>query len=455
MEQFKGIRRFLYNFSTTGWTLIDSIFMTFYVVFLLPPKEKVAEGMIPYISNETFWGVFTVLGAIMLFGRVVDAVADPFVASWSDRSRSRFGRRRIFLALGGLPLALFAVLLFFPPVASTSWVNGVYLALVFGGYFFAFTAYVGPYLALIPELGRTDAERIGMTTSQGYFSLIGNGVVMIGGPLLLALFLKGSSSVNAYRLMAVCLAIPGVIIAYLAVFAVDEKKFSDAKPSTLPLKESFLMTIKSGPFVIYLVSNMALWFLFNIVRSSSITIALTLVKADEAYASTMFVVLFAAAAVFFPVVWLLSKKIGKKMMLMMGLASFAVTAVLFAVTGLGGGNARLWALVVAGLTGFPVAVLLIVPNVILSELCDVDAKETGERREAMFFGVQGFFMKLNLGLSTAALALTYSLFGKDIADPTGVRVAPIIGSVIAIIGFIVMSRYPEKRVRETLDSKPD
>ena len=212
MESFKGIRRLAYNASTAGWALLDSIFMTFYVVFLLPPKEKIAEGMIAYISNRTFLGVLTVLGSIMIFGRIVDAVADPLVASWSDRSRSHLGRRRLFLILGGLPLAVFPVLIFFPPVPDTSWVNAVYLALIFGGYFFAFTVYVGPYLALIPELGHTKAERIGMTTAQGYFSLLGNAAVMIGGPLLLTGFLRGTSSVVAYQRMAIVLAVPGVIV---------------------------------------------------------------------------------------------------------------------------------------------------------------------------------------------------------------------------------------------------
>ena len=102
-------------------------------------------------------------------------------------------------------------------------------------------------------------------------------------------------------------------------------------------------------------------------------------------------------------------------------------------------------MIVAGLTGFPVAVLLVVPNVILSELSDGDFEKTGERREAMFFGVQGFFMKLNLGLSTAALALLYSLFGKDISNSLGVRLTPVVGAVIALVGLVVMTRYPEKR----------
>jgi GPH family glycoside/pentoside/hexuronide:cation symporter len=59
MEQFKGIRRFLYNASTAGWALLDSIFLTFYVAFLLPPKEKTAEGMVAFISNDRFLGIFT------------------------------------------------------------------------------------------------------------------------------------------------------------------------------------------------------------------------------------------------------------------------------------------------------------------------------------------------------------------------------------------------------------
>jgi GPH family glycoside/pentoside/hexuronide:cation symporter len=444
MEQFKGARRLLYNASTAGWSLLDAIFLTFYVAFLLPPKEKIAEGMVPFISNEVFLGVFTVLGLVMIFGRIVDAVADPLVAYWSDRSRSPLGRRRSFILIGIVPLAICPVLIFYPPLASTSWINGLYLALVFGVYFFAFTLYVGPYLALIPELGRNQKERLGMTTFQGYFSLIGNGIAMIGGPLLITLYMGTRGPVGAYRLMALTLAVPGLIIASLVLFAVDEKRFSNAVPSTVPLKESFLQTIKNRAFVIYLVGNLGLWFLFNIIRASAIPVAITLVKADEAFASTMFTLFFAAAAVCFPFVNLMARRIGLKLAMILGLGSFAVLSILFGLTGLAPVSPRVWVMVVAALMGFPIAVLLVVPNVMVAQLSEADAKRTGQRREAMFFGVQGFFMKLNLGVSTAILALMYSLFGKDIADPLGVRLALVVGSVAALVGLLVMTRYPGK-----------
>jgi GPH family glycoside/pentoside/hexuronide:cation symporter len=450
MEEFKGKRLFLYNLSTAGWVLLDSIWLTFAIAFLLPPKEKVAEGMITFISNERFLGIITVLGAVMLFGRIIDAVADPLVASWTDRSTSRFGRRRFFLLIGGLPLALSTLLIFFPPVPYTSFINGIYLAVIFGFYFFFFTVYVVPYLALIPELGHNEKARIGIATTQGYFSLIGSAIVMIGGPLLLTLFIQNTDYVGSYRKMVICLAILGALLLYGAVFAVDEKRFSNAKPSQVPLMDSFKKTVKNRSFIIYLFANISLWFLFNIVRSSAIPIVITLMGADEAFAGNMFTILFIIAAICFPLVGFLAKIRGKKMIMMLSLGVFSILSVFLSLAGLTPVNPRTWGLIFVGLMGFPAAVLMIIPNVILSELCDVDYKKTGERREAMYFGVQGFFMKLNLGLSTASLALLYSIFGKDISNPLGVRLAPVLGSVVALSGLIMMARYPEKEIKELL-----
>lgn len=450
MEEFKGKRLFLYNLSTTGWVLLDSIWLTFAIAFLLPPKERVAEGMIPFVSNERFLGIITMLGAVMLFGRIVDAVADPLVASWTDRSTSRFGRRRFFLAIGGLPLALSTVLIFFPPLPHTSFVNGIYLAIIFGFYFFFFTIYVVPYLALIPELGHNEKARIGIATAQGYFSLIGSAVVMIGGPFLLTLFMQKADYVRSYRKMVIYLAIFGALLLYAAVFAVDEKRFSTAKPSQVPLMDSFKKTVGNKAFIIYLFANISLWFLFNIVRSSAIPIVITLMGADEAFAGNIFTILFVIAALCFPLVGYLARVRGKKMIMMLSLGLFSIFSIFLSFTGLAPLNPKIWGLIFIGLMGFPAAVLMIIPNVMLSELCDVDYKKTGERREAMYFGVQGFFMKLNLGLSTASLALLYSIFGKDISNSLGVRLAPVLGSIVALLGLIIMSRYPERQIKELL-----
>jgi GPH family glycoside/pentoside/hexuronide:cation symporter len=445
-EPFKGARRFFYTISAAGWTLIESLLMTYYVVFLLPPQKRIDQGMIQYVSDRHVLFGLTALGTIMLFGRAVDAVADPLVASWSDRSRSRFGRRRLFLAIGGLPLALTAVAIFYPPVAEQSWINTVYLALVFGAYFFSFTLYVGPYLSLIPELGHNEKERLYITTAQGYWTLIGSAVVMIGGPLLIAALMQHMPALEAYRAAVIIMIIPGLLFCYSAVFAVDEKRFSDAEPSGIPLKESFTRTIANKRFLTYLLGNMALWFFFNTVRSSSVTMALVLGRGNEAFASVIFAVVIGGAAICFPLIAYLARRVGKKRLMLTGLFLFAVSGIGFFFTGIVPVNPKAWILIFAVVAAFPAAVLIVVPKVMLSEICTEDTLRSGERREGMFFGTQGFFQKLNLGVSGAVIAGLFSVFGNDVDDPLGVRLVPLVSSAVAIIGFLVMLRYKEPHI---------
>jgi len=446
MEAFPKGRRFFYNLSAAGWTLLDSILLTYYVIFLLPPAERVEQGMVQFVPDTRFlWG-FTALGIIMLFGRIIDAAADPLVASWSDRSTASFGRRRLFLALGGVPLALSVVAAFFPPVGQTSWINAVYLGAVFGIYFFSFTVYVGPYLALIPELGHTEKQRLSMTTAQGYWSLAGSGAVMIGGPLLIARLMRSLPIIEAYQWTAVLLAVPGLLMCYSAVFAVNEKRFCSAQPSTLPLKASFTRTVTNRRFLLYLGGYMALWFYFNIIRSTTVSMVIVLGRGGEAFASLLFMTVMGVSAVCFPIVAKLSPRLGKKRLILWALIGFSVSGVCFSLTGIIPLSPNIW-LIISGLfASFPIAVVMVVPNVMLSEICQEDCRLTGEHREGMFFGVQGFFMKLNLGISGAVIAGCYSVFGRDIADPLGVRLTPLVGAAAALIGLAVMLRYREPQI---------
>jgi GPH family glycoside/pentoside/hexuronide:cation symporter len=433
----------LYTLSAAGWTLIDSLLLTYYVVFLLPPEKRIEQGLVQFVSERHVFFGLTALGAIMLFGRVVDAVADPLVAAWSDGSRARFGRRRLFLAIGGLPLALSALAVFFPPVQGSSWINTAYLALVFGAYFFSFTLYVGPYLSLIPELGHTEKERLYLTTAQGYWTLIGSALVMIGGPLLIAALMRQMPALVAYRSAILIMLVPGLLLCYAAVFAVDERRFSGAEPSTVPFRESFGRTVRNRRFLVYLVGTMALWFYFNIVRSASVSMALVLGQGGEAFASLIFTVIIVGAGLSFPLIAYLAPRVGKKRLMLAGLLLFSLSGLGFFLTGIVPVAPRIWMTGVAVVTAFPAAVLIVVPQVMLSEICGEDARLSGQRREGMFFGTQGFFMKLNLGLSGAVIAGLFSVFGHDTSDPLGVRLTPLAGAAVALLGFLVMLRYRE------------
>jgi GPH family glycoside/pentoside/hexuronide:cation symporter len=449
LEQFKGYRRFLYNLSTAGHALFDSLLLTFYANFFLPPREE--KGMQAFVSDVNILGFLPILGLIMLFGRLVDMVADPTIASFSDRSKSKIGRRRFFMLIAALPLCVSTILVFYPPVRGDSWINAVYLAIMMGVFFWSYTTYVAPYLALIPELGHTEKERVGMTTVQALLAIVGAAIPMLGGPILIGTFVQTSTPTQSYQHMVVIISIVGFLLLTAAIFAVNEKKYSTAVESKVPLLESFLQTMNNKPFIIFLVANLCNWYVFNTLRSITIHIGKTLMHVNEEFLTINFAILFGSAGICFILILLLLKKVDKKQIFVAGLIAFAVLSLLISFTGMiPGVDPVIYAIVLYALFGFPVAVLLVIPNVFISELCDYDYTITGERKEAMYFGAHGFFQKLILGIAAAVFTFFFTTFGKDVANPLGVRLSTAACSVVAIIGMAFILGYPSEKVKQKI-----
>ena len=116
-----------------------------------PPAD--APGAVALLPVAT-------VGALLLVGRVVDGFAEPVVGFLSDRARTRFGRRRPFVAVGA-PIMVLALLgLFFPPFGpGHTFETSVYLVGLSTLFWCAFTMVGAPYLALLPEIARTTDAR--------------------------------------------------------------------------------------------------------------------------------------------------------------------------------------------------------------------------------------------------------------------------------------------------------
>lgn len=104
----------------------------------------------------------TTIGLIFLVGRLWDALLDPFMGVLSDRTRSRFGRRKPWIAAGGLLFAGAAWFLFFPPVQ----VSAAYLAIVLFFFYLGWTAVQIPFLAWSGEVSGRYHERTRVATFQ-------------------------------------------------------------------------------------------------------------------------------------------------------------------------------------------------------------------------------------------------------------------------------------------------
>ena len=102
-----------------------------------------------------------------------------------------------------------------------------------------------------------------------------------------------------------------------------------------------------------------------------------------------------------------------------------------------------FAYIVIALIGIPLASLFIVPNALVADLTDYDEKMTGLRREAIYFGSQGLFQKITLGLSQLLMTLLFSHFGYSIAHPLGIKLTGFVGGFFALTGIIAFLFFPK------------
>jgi len=451
VEKFPLWGQILYSSGSGGFSIADRIWVSFMLYFYLPPAES---GMPELISNNTFWGFLTVAGLVTVFGRIVDAIADPLIGYWSDRSTSRLGRRKSFMVYGGLPMMAALALLFFPPTNNASTLNAVYMALMLGLTLFFFTVYVLPYLALIAELSHTESERINLVTIQALFNLVGVIVVMILGYILWgALEKSGMDKATALKATVLVLCGVGLIFCYIAVIPIDEKKYCDSTPSQIGLFQSLKETLANRAFITYIIGTLAFWFGLNIVSQTATYYVTVLLHREEAFSGAVFGAVFGVALVMFPIINLVSKRVGKKAVMVFGLVVFAIATGLLYL--LGSETLVLppttQAFIIFGIMGIPVSILLLVPNAMLADVAEYDAILTGSRREAMCFSAQGFLEKINLGVSTLILAFLFSQFGKDVAAPLGVQISGPVAGVVCLLGVVGYALYPEKKVQGVLE----
>lgn len=378
-----------------------------------------------------------VFSGLMLAGRVVDALADPVIARWSDNHGGARGRRIPFMAVSTLPYVLVFVALFSPPVAGRSPWNAVWLAVLLAAYFVAFTAYVAPYLALLADLSRTTKDRVDLSTSKAIFTLVGAGVALIGSGLLIDAF--------GFRGMVWSTALLGLALLCVPL-GIRERRYAAGAPATLPLVEAVRTTLSNRPFVITLVTSNAFWFGFNIITLNIALYVTSLMAMEEAAVALFMGAAFGVALVAFAPVNAAAKRYGLKAVMIGSLGLFAAVFSLIYLFGepVLGLAPLTFALLAMGAGGVALAGFFIVPDAVIATVADLEEGEglSGQRREAMYFGVHGLTLKVNLGISTLVSGALLQFIG----DPLGIQLTGPVAAVAAAIGAAVFLLYPERQV---------
>ena len=441
-----------------GWSILSGIITTWLVTFYLPTSGSVAAGAKFYVpTGLVIFGVLTVLGLITFICRIFDAVTDPWIASLSDRSANPKGRRIPFMKRAAVPFALITVLVFFAPVEGVSGVNIAWVLISLILFYLFMTMYCTPYNALISEFGKTQEDRMFISTAISLTFFFGTLIAYLpfvfAGPLQ-----KMVPYAWSYRIWFIVLAAIALVCLLIPVFKLNEKEFVDAVPSDSDALKSLAKTFRNRDFRRFAASDIAYWIGLTLFQTGLPFFVKVSMQLDEFYTTVFLGGMTVLSACFYPIVSKLVARYGKKKLVILGFLGLSVAYVITALTG-----------VVPGLTGilpgalivviaaFPMALLGIIPQAIVADVAEQDAILTGEKREGMFFAARTFAMKFGQSVamlvftSLAVLGTAQDLKSNDLtASPIGLRIVAIVAVCFCVLGAVILTAYDEKKVMKTI-----
>lgn len=443
VEDLPAAKQVAYAIGQLGWSTLINIVGVSLVYFYLPPE---AAGLPQLITGVTFLGVLNAITLVAASGRLLDAVTDPWIAGLSDRSTNPRGRRIPFMARGALPAAVFLVLMFTPPVGEVSGWNIVWLVVVQAAFYVSLTVYVTPFFALLPEMGHTPEQRLNLSTWISItFAL---GIILAGLVPAIADAVGAALGLEPLRAFQVAiggLALVAVVCMFVPVLAIDERRYSTGRPSTVPLLEAIRATFANLQFRRFIVSDFAYFTGLTIVQTGLLFYVTVLLGQEEALVATLLALLVIVSFVFYPIVNLLARRTGKKP-LMVG--AFVWMALVFLAVPLLGSEAipaLAQAYLLILLLSVPLAFLGVLPNAVLADIAEFDAAETGEPREGMFFASRTLMQKFGQTFGVMSFAMLTSL-GRDVGDDLGIRLSGIVGFALCAVAAVVFARYDEAKV---------
>ena len=332
-----------------GWSILGGIINTWLVTFYLPTKDAVEkQGAKFYVpTGLVILGVLTVLGLISFICRIFDAVTDPWIASLSDRSKNPKGRRIPFMQKAAVPFAVITVLVFCAPVEA---ISGINIAWVLGFlilFYLFMTMYCTPYNALISEFGKTQDDRMYISTAISLTFFFGTLIAYL--PFVFAEPLRAVVSYAwSYRIWFIVLAAVALVCMLIPCLKLKEKDFVDAVPSESNAFKSLSKTFKNKNFLRFAASDVAYWIGLTLFQTGLPFFVKVSMELDEFYTTVFLGGMTVLSACFYPFVSRMVQKHGKKKLVIIGFLGLAVAYVITALIG-----------VVPGLTGIVPGALIV------------------------------------------------------------------------------------------------
>ncbi len=432
VQQLSRAKKIGFGIGDLGGNLFFTI-MGFYLLFYFTNVVGIAAGL---------------AGTAVMVGKIWDAITDPAVGYLSDRTRTRWGRRRPYIAAGAILLLLAMIFLFAPYESSSQRSLFWFAALTYVAANTAYTLVNIPYGALTPELTDDYYERTVLNGYRMSFAVVGT---FVGVAVVIPLVQLFGGGRIAWMGMG---AVTGGVMAatQLTVVLSIREQSKPIQHSEQNVFRSYLDVLTMKTFLTALLPWTFHMTGVNVLQTS-LLYYFQYIYRDEGAFQVALPILLGAAILAIPIWVRISKRIGKKWSYNIGMSIFAAGVILFFFLGHRLGVQFSYAMMFVGGLGF--ATHYVMPFAIVPDVVEFDYAENGTRREGVFYGMWTFSSKIGQAVGVFLSGWMLSLFGyresiRGVPAATqsesamlGIRL--LTGPVPAtffILGVVVLSYFP-------------
>ena len=444
------LNRLLYASASFGGNVLSRSRDLWLIYFYAPPPESDLPARVPML----------ILGALLLVARVTEALDDPLIGWWSDRTHTRWGRRIPFVLLATPFYALFAALLWTPPEPRESALNAAYLFIVLEAFYLFSTLSGGPFESLLPEIAPRSQDRVSIVTWQVFFGTLGAFVALVVSGIIV--------DTMGFRAMGITMAILAFISRYVGLAGAWRYARRDVEPARIDFLAAVRACLANDQFRAFLPTfilfNMAISMLtaalpywtqvvllgghrpeiLRLEHGHEVTLQLGFVELGLGVGMVVGILTGMAILVVLtslPLVYQLSIWRGKAWVYSAAMlfASFYLPWLAF-MGFIPGMNPLLQAVLMVAIIGLPMTAVYTFPNAIQADIIDYDALRTGQRREAIYYATQATLEKIASAAFPPILALLLAL-GSTAENPLGIRLVGVVAGLASFLGWLTFRTY--------------
>lgn len=383
---------------------------------------------LPYFYTDVLGISAAAMGLLFVIARLVDAVYDPIIGNWADRTPTRHGHYRPYLLWLAIPYGLSCFLVFlapdFSPTGKLVYAYASYLFLIL-----MYASTVVPYVALLSTLTSDPQERLSANAWRFPLAKMSFLLCSLTVPLFVAWYGKENEA-DAYRVAMSMIAVLATLFMLICFFGTKER----LRPVQQETKASFANQLKAAwkarPVVIFIIFKITSSLAFVIKGSVTIYFVKYYLHRGDAFVSGLLSAT-AIAGIIAPMIAL--QLIKRKKLSPLGSLKFAQAC---------GGLAAL-ALFFVGPDQFWLGVSLLVASVLFAEMgaimawslpadcADYCERQSGVKMSGFIAAGTLFSMKVGLALAGGLVGLVLSLSGYQAGQPVSEQTMSAIIFLIA------------------------